>query len=183
MTNLPNPVSSGFEPANVPHQNPARWYAAYTLPRHEKLVAQQLSQKSVDAYLPLYETIHRWKDRRARVELPLFPSYVFVQIPLCERLKVLEIASVIRIVSFKGQAAPLPDGEIETLKNALLHRKAEPYPYLVVGKRVRVKAGSLEGLEGIVVRRKGNLRIVVSLDSIMQSIALELDARDLDITN
>src|SRR5437899_2131197 len=136
----PESSSIGEVPApNFPRQ--ARWYAVYTLPRHEKLVAHQLAQKSVESYLPLYEAIHRWKDRRARVQLPLFPGYVFVQIPLCERLKVLEIASVLRIVSFKGQAAPLPEGEIEALKNALLHRKAEPYPYLTVGKRVRVNAG------------------------------------------
>jgi transcription antitermination factor NusG len=159
----------------------SRWYAAYTLPRHEKLVAQQLSQKSVESYLPLYEAIHRWKDRRARVDMPLFPGYVFVQIPICERLKVLEIASVLRIVSFNGQAAPLPDGEIEALRNALIHRKAEPFPYLAVGKRVRVITGSLEGLEGVVVRRKGNLRIVVSLHFIMQSVALEIDAADLEL--
>src|SRR5437879_3415280 len=114
--------------AAVPDRS--RWYAAYTLPRHEKIVAHQLAQKSVDSYLPLYEAIHRWKDRRARVQLPLFPGYVFVQIPLSERLKVLEIASVLRIVSFSGQAAPLPEGDIEALKSALLHRKAEPYPYL-----------------------------------------------------
>jgi transcription antitermination factor NusG len=159
----------------------SRWYAAYTLPRHEKLVAQQLSQKSVESYLPLYEAIHRWKDRRARVDLPLFPGYVFVQIPLCERLKVLEIASVLRIVSFNGQAAPLPEGEIEALRNALIHRKAEPFPYLVAGKGVRVITGPLEGLEGVVVRRKGNLRIIVSLHFIMQSVALEIDAADLEL--
>jgi transcription antitermination factor NusG len=159
------------------------WYAAYTFPRHEKLVAEQLAQKEVNTYLPLYQAIHRWKDRRARIDLPLFPGYVFVQIPLCDRLKVLQIESVIRIVSFKGQAAPLPDGEIESLKNALLHRKAEPYPYLGIGKRVRVNGGPLEGLEGIVVRRKGDMRFVVTLDSIMQSVALEIDGSDLELTS
>jgi transcription antitermination factor NusG len=163
--------------------NQSRWYAAYTLPRHEKLVAHQLAQKSVESYLPLYEAIHRWKDRRARVQMPLFPGYVFVQIPICERLKVLEISSVVRIVSFNGHAAALPEGEMEALRNALLHRKAEPYPYLAVGKRVRVKAGPLQGLEGIIVRRKDNMRIVVTLDSIMQSVALEVDASDLEVTS
>jgi len=160
-----------------------RWYAAYTVPRHEKLVAQQLGQKSVESYLPLYQAIHRWKDRRARIDVPLFPGYVFVQIPLCDRLKVLQVESVIRIVSFNGQAAPLPDGEIESLKNALLHRKAEPYPYLAIGKRVRVNGGPLEGLEGVVVRRKGDMRFVVTLNSIMQSVALEIDGSDLDLTS
>ncbi|MCU1309746.1 MAG: transcription antitermination protein nusG [Candidatus Angelobacter sp.] len=172
-------------PSSIPPE-PAlilrRWYAAYTLPRHEKLVTHQLAQKSVECYLPLYEAIHRWKDRRARVQMPLFPGYVFVQIPLSERLKVLEIASVLNIVSFKGQAAPLPEGEIEALRNALGYRKAEPYPYLAVGRRVHVNAGPLQGLEGIVVRRKGDWRIVVTLDSIMQSVALEVDSSDVELT-
>jgi transcription antitermination factor NusG len=176
------PTASSLQPVICQTlYNEPRWYATYTLPRHEKLVAHQLAQKYVESYLPLYEAIHRWKDRRARVQVPLFPGYVFVQITLAERLKVLEIASVLRIVSFKGQAAPLPEGEIEALRNALLHRKAEPYPYLAIGKRVRVNAGPLEGLEGIVVRRKGSMRIVISLDSIMQSVALEVDASDVEL--
>jgi transcription antitermination factor NusG len=173
-----------YSPAvGSPHLTAPRWFAAYTFPRHEKLVAQQLAQKSVESYLPLYEAIHRWKDRRARVQVPLFPGYVFVQILLSERLKVLEITSVLRIVSFKGQAAPLPEGEIEALRNALLHRKAEPYPYLTIGKRVRVGAGPLEGLQGRIVRHKSGARIVVTLDSIMQSVALEVDASDLELTS
>jgi transcription antitermination factor NusG len=117
------------------------------------------------------------------VQVPLFPGYVFVQIPLSERLKVLQITSVLRIVSFKGQAAPLPEGEIEALRIALLHCKAEPYPYLTIGKRVRVGAGPLEGLQGRIVRHKAGARIVVTLDSIMQSVALEVDASDLELTS
>jgi transcription antitermination factor NusG len=177
-------ISTVVHPPPIPPEPPAiarRWYAAYTLPRHEKLVAHQLAQKSVESYLPLYEAIHRWKDRRARIQMPLFPGYVFVQIPIYERLKVLEIASVLRIVSFNGQAAPLPEGEIEALKTALLHTKAEPYPYLAVGKCVRVNAGPLQGLEGVIVRRKGTWRIVVTLDSIMQSVALEIDNSDVEL--
>src|SRR5437879_12202948 len=118
MATLANPAYAPL--VGSPHVTAPRWFAAYTLPRHEKLVTQQLAQKCVESYLPLYEAIHRWKDRRARVQLPLFPGYVFVQVPLAERLKVLEIASVLRIVSFKGQAAPLPEGEIEALRIALL---------------------------------------------------------------
>src|SRR4051794_19840452 len=86
-----------------------RWYAAYTVPRDEKLAAQQLSQNKVTTYLPAYEAIHRWKDRRAKIELPLFPGYVFVHIPLSEKIRVLEMTSVLSIVSFNGQAAALPD--------------------------------------------------------------------------
>jgi transcription antitermination factor NusG len=159
----------------------AHWYAAYTLPRHEKIISEQLAQKSVECYLPLYEKLNRWADRTARVQLPLFPGYVFVRISLNERVRVLELPSILRIVGFNGRPAALPDGEIEALQRALATRKAEPVPYLAVGKRVHIHAGVLEGLEGIIVRRKGNLRIVVSVDSIMRSIAVELEAADVRV--
>ncbi len=155
-----------------------RWYAVYTFPRHEKTVAAQLRIKSVESYLPVFERMNRWKDRMARVQLPLFPSYVFVRIPLRERVKVLESSGVLRFVGFNGHPTPLPEGEIESLKSYLSFRKAEPFPYLIAGKRVEVKAGPLAGLEGVVVRRKGRMRIVVSIDSIQRSIALELEAAD-----
>jgi len=168
-------------PTDVLEQNSADpWFAAYTVPRHEKIVEQQLAQKNVRSYLPLYEAIHRWKDRKARVQLPLFPGYVFVQVAISDRIRVLEISSVVRIVSFNKQAAIIPSAEIEALRNAIAQRRAEPYPYLVAGKKVRVTSGALQGLEGTVLRRKGAIRIVVTLESIMRSVALELDASDLE---
>jgi transcription antitermination factor NusG len=159
-----------------------RWYAAYTFPRHEKAVAEQLRLKSVDSYLPLFERSSRWKDRVARVQLPLFPGYVFVRIPLSERVRVLEISGVLRLVGFNGHPAALEEGEIESLRKYLSFRKAEPHPYLAVGKRVRISAGPLQGLEGVIVRRKGKLRIIVSIDSIQRSVALELEASDVRLT-
>ncbi len=155
-----------------------RWYVAYTFPRHEKAVDEQLKQKAVESYLPLFEKLSRWKDRMARVQLPLFPGYLFVRIPLRERLKVLESSGVLRLVGFNGHPMPLPEGEIESLRAFLAFRKAEPFPYLATGKRVMVQAGPLAGLEGIVIRRKGRMRIVVSIDAIQRSIALELEAAD-----
>ena len=155
-----------------------RLYAVYTFPRHEKAVATQLKMKSVESYLPLFERMSRWKDRMARVQLPLFPGYVFARIPLRERVKVLESSGVLRLVGFNGHPTPLPEGEIESLQSYLSFRKAEPFPYLTAGKRVEVRAGPLAGLEGVVVRRKGGMRIVVSIDSIQRSIALELEAAD-----
>ncbi len=151
------------------------------MPRHEKVVAQQLAQKAIETYLPLYETVHRWKDRNARVHLPLFPGYVFVRIPLEEQLRVLTLDSVLRLVSFNGKPAPLADGEVEGLKRFLAVQRAEPWPYLAVGKRVRINSGPLEGLEGRVVRRKGKTRIVVSVDSLMRSIAFEVEAFNLQL--
>ncbi len=153
-----------------------RWYAVYTAARHEKRVAEQLERRRVECFLPLYEAVHRWKDRRARVTLPLFPSYVFVRIALPDRLQVLQVPSVVRLVSFQGEPTPLPDSEIEVLRRGLAQTHAMPHPYLKVGRRVRIKSGPFQGMEGILKRRKDNFRLVLSLDLIMRSIVLDIDA-------
>jgi len=157
-----------------------RWYAAYTSARHEKRVANQLENRRVEYFLPLYETIHRWKDRRARVRLPLFPGYVFVHIPLQERVQVLEVPSVVRLVGFNGRPTPLPDHDIEALRSGLARRQAQPHPYLAVGRRVRIKSGPFEGMEGILKRIKDSFRLVISLDLIMRSIILDIDGADVE---
>jgi len=157
------------------------WYAAYTYPRHEKSVFEQLLQKSVECYLPVYEEMHRWTDRTVRIELPLFPGYVFVHIPLSERRKVLNVSSVVRILSFNGHPVPLPESEIANLRKSLAHRRVEPYPrYLCQGDRVRIKTGPLKGLEGIVEHHKGRSRIVISIHAIMNSVAVHLETEDLE---
>jgi transcription antitermination factor NusG len=166
------------EPLSVPEP---RWYAVYTCARHEKQVAQQLERKSVEYFLPLYEAVHHWKDRRVTVQLPLFPGYVFVHIPLAQRLKVLELPSVVRMIGFQGVPAALPDEEIVSLRGGLAgNLRAEPHPYLKVGRRVRVVHGPLAGREGILVRKKDRLRLVISIDLIMRSMAVEVDAADVE---
>jgi len=172
-----NGLSSQAAPALPAAYLEPRWYAAYTCARHEKRVAQQLERRSVELFLPLYEAVHRWKNGRARLQLPLFPSYVFVRIALKDRLRVLEIPSVVRLVGFNGLPTALPDEEMEALRNGLARQlRAEPHPYLKVGRRVRIRSGPFVGLEGILVRRKGNLRVVLSIDLIMRSVVLDVDA-------
>ncbi len=153
-----------------------RWYAAYTCARHEKRVAEQLQQRSVELFLPLYETVHRWRNGRARVTLPLFPGYVFVHIALKDRLRVLEIPSVVRLVGFNGHPMPLAELEIQSIQTCLARNfRLEPHPYLRPGRRVRVKSGPLQGLEGTVLRKKNRFRIVISFELIMRSVAVEID--------
>jgi transcription antitermination factor NusG len=155
------------------------WYAAYTWTNHEKRVTQQLSERSVEHFLPVYESVRRWKDRRIKLELPLFPSYIFVRLALCERLKVLQLPSIVRLVGFGGQPTALPDNEIQALR-ASGTLPTEPHPYLTVGRRVRVKAGALGGVEGILIRRKNALRVVLSVNLIMKSASVEVDAGDIE---
>ena len=157
------------------------WYALYTCPRHEKCVAQQIEQREISCFLPLYRSVRRWKDRRKELELALFPGYVFVRLALQDRLRVLQLPSAVRLVSFSGQPAVLPEAEIEGLRERLSRGgSVEPHPYLRVGRRVRVCGGPMQGLEGIIVRRKDRCRVVFSLDLIMRSMAVEVDESDVE---
>ena len=169
--------SSFCGPCGAPVEE-AKWYAVYTCPRHEKLVHQQLNVKTIESYLPLFKSLRRWNDRTALIELPLFPGYIFVRILLSARLRVLTVPGVVRLVGFNGQLACLAEEEIQAIKTSIALQMAEPCPYLVEGRRIRLATGPLKGLEGIVVRRKGKLRAVISIHSIMQSFAVEVDAAD-----
>lgn len=157
------------------------WYALYTCARHEKRVAEQIERRSFACFLPVYRSIRRWKDRRKELELALFPGYVFVRMALEKKLRVLEVPGVVHLVSFNGQPAPVPAEQIETLRARLSNSgKIEPHPYLSKGRRVRVHSGAMEGLEGIVVRRKDSCRVVFSIDLIQRSVAVEVDEADLE---
>jgi transcription antitermination factor NusG len=158
-----------------------RWLALYTTPRHEKHVSEILVQRQIETFLPLYRTTRRWKKSRPVVlELPLFPSYVFVRIPRQARGAVLGVPGVLSIVGSAREPWPLPDHDIEAIRLGVQMRKIEPHPYLTVGERARVVFGVLAGLEGVIVRKKNNLHIVLSLDQIMQSVAIEVDASELE---
>src|ERR1700692_2968573 len=168
MTSLTVNAASSTHYLELPSSfcNPL-WYAAYTSANHEKRVTEQLTRRSVEHFLPLYPTVRRWKDRRVHLQLPLFHGYVFVRLALRDRLQVLQIPGVANLVGFNGVPAPLPQEEIETLKKSLaLGVSAEPHSFLSAGRRVRVTAGPLKGVEGIVIRRKNRLRLVISLDLI-----------------
>lgn len=158
-----------------------RWYAAYTSANHEKRVAEQLGVRDVEHFLPTYSSVRRWKDRRVTLQMPLFPGYVFVRLALRNRLKVLQLPSVARLVGFNGMPAALPQDEIEALRAGLAGVvSAEPYPYLTVGRHVRIIGGPLAGRDGILVRRKGVLRAVLSLNLIQRSILVDVEADALE---
>jgi transcription antitermination factor NusG len=161
---------------------PALWYAAYTCPRHEKSVERQLQERRIECFLPVYRSVRRWKDRRKEIELVLFPGYVFVHILLSDRLQVLQLPGVVRFVSFHGLPIALPEKEIEALRNGLDNQiRLTSHPYLKVGRRVQVKRGPMAGAQGILVRRKQNCRLVISLEAIMRSVALEIDEDNVEL--
>jgi transcription antitermination factor NusG len=172
-------LSAPFERATQDAQATPQWYAAYTRSHHEKCVAKQMQTRTVEHFLPLYETVRNWKDRRKRMELPLFPGYIFVRIALQERLRVLVVPGVVRLVGFDNHPAALPDHEIEALRNVLVRGlRSEPHPYLTVGRKVRIARGALAGMEGVLVRKKGLVRLVLSIDLIRQSAMIEVDSAD-----
>jgi transcription antitermination factor NusG len=158
------------------------WLAVYTTPRHEKRVAQHLSTREIEHFVPLYRANRRWNDgSRVTLELPLFPSYVFVRIPVAKRVRVLDIPGVLYIVEGTGrEPAMLPEADIDMLRKGLDECRAEPHPYLTAGQRAVIRSGPLAGMEGIVVRTKSSCRVVLSLHLIRESIAVEVGSEDLE---
>ncbi|MGA2960423.1 MAG: UpxY family transcription antiterminator [Candidatus Korobacteraceae bacterium] len=176
-----SPTHSQNDLSQAIHFEP-RWYAAYTYARHEKRVAEHLQRIGVESYLALHTATRQWNQRRAQVELPLFPGYVFVRIPLAERLRVLSAPGVAYLVGTGGQPVPLADEDVEPLRDCLSQKlQAEPVAYLSAGRRVRVVSGPLSGLEGVIVRREGDTRFVVSIELIMRAIAIKVEGLDLEL--
>jgi len=157
------------------------WYVVSVFPRHEKHVAQLLEARGTNYLLPLYSSLRRWKDRRKRIEMALFPGYVFVNIELEQRVGVLTLPGVARFITFKGQPAVVPDHEIKTIGISARRGLAiEPHPYLQKGRHVRIRSGPMTGMEGFLVRRKDKFRVVISVDLIMRSVAAEVDEADIE---
>ncbi len=155
------------------------WCAVYTRHQHEKTIGEMLKAKGFEIFVPLYESTRRWKDRRKVLSLPLFPCYVFVRGAHERRLQVLTTPGVHMIISRGEQIATIPDGEIEAIRRTVeKDLRVEPHPYLRCGERVRVVRGSLEGVEGILARKKSLYRLVLSVDMLAQSVSVEIDALD-----
>jgi len=159
-----------------------KWFAVYTAPRHEKRVGQYLGVKGIEHYVPLYHARRKWSDgTTVTLDLPLFPGYLFVRIDRSERIRVLQVPGVVSFVGGTGrQPASLPQTEIDALRSGLPLRHAQPHPLLTMGQRVRIRSGALAGMEGVMVRRKNSLRVVLTMDLIQQSVAVEVDESELE---
>lgn len=155
------------------------WWAIYTRHQHEKTVEEILRAKGFEVFLPLYESVRKWKDRRKLLSLPLFPCYVFVRGGLDRRLQVVTTPGVHMVLTRGEKVAMIPDAEIEAIRRTVEGPfRVEPHPFLRCGERVRVVRGSLEGVEGVLVRKKNLFRLVLSVAMLAQSVALEIDASD-----
>jgi transcription antitermination factor NusG len=173
------PSASGVQWTSVVEAQP-RWYALYTRANHEKKAAEEISRKGLESFLPVYKATRRWSDRRVQIDMPLFAGYVFVHLALCDRLKVLQVPGIVRFVGFGGLPTALPDEQMDTLRAGLNGVHAQPYPFLTVGRRVRIKRGPLSGMQGVLLRRKSFWRVVLSIELIMRSVVVDADAADVE---
>jgi len=161
------------------------WYAVYTSCHHEQKVYDRLVKRSIHAFLPKMEAWSRRRDRRKRIQVPLFPSYLFVNVDLDPyvRLEILKTPGVAYILGNNGRPAPIPEKQIASiqtlLKNDILIRPF--YPYLKIGQKVRIVNGPLMGCEGILLRTKPNRqRLVISIDLLKQSVSAEIHEADVE---
>jgi transcription termination/antitermination protein NusG len=167
----------GFAHFDFVESEVKEWYALYTRSRHEQVVKKQLDATGIENLLPVHEKVSQWKDRKKRIQRPLFPGYVFVKILLRDRLSVLKVSGVVSLVGDRCTPLPIPEDQISSLK-ALIERGLayDPYPYLKIGQRVRIVEGPLTGVEGFLIRKKNQHRFVLSIDLIQRSVAVEIDS-------
>jgi len=152
------------------------WYAVYTRHQHEKTVARSLESRGHEVFLPLYSAVHRWQDRNKQLWLPLFPCYVFVHGGLDRRVQILSTPGAYTIVGWGGRPAAIPHAEIKAVRQVVESSlRAEPHPLLKCGDRVRVRVGPLQGVEGFLVRKKNGFRLVISVEMLGRSAAVEVD--------
>lgn len=157
------------------------WYAVYTAPKHEKSALLHLQTRIIDCFLPTFERERQWRNRqRIKTVLPLFPGYLFVHIGNAERAKVLSTPGVVRIVGGTRTAVPVPEATIEFLRSDMCRKSIEPYHDLAFGQRVRIKAGPLRHVEGVLVRKSNAYRFVISIEMINQRASVEVRAEDLE---
>jgi len=156
------------------------WFAIWTRSRHEKIVRDQLEKKTdVDVFLPTIGKWSRWKDRKKKIDWPLFPGYVFARFVPDERIGVLKVDGVVQIISNNGRPSPIPDEEIESIRTLVESELAyDPVPLIKEGDMVKVVHGPLKGVVGRLIRKGAHARLILSVDLIGQAVSVEVDAAD-----
>lgn len=149
----------------------------YTRHQHEKTVVENLSANGIETFLPVYQVVRQWKDRKKHLSLPLFPCYVFVRGNAERRVQVVCTPGVFSIVSIAGHPAAIPTAQIDAIRLAVgSSLRVEPHPFLRCGDWVRIKSGPLADVEGILIRKKGSYRLILSAELLQKSLAVEVDA-------
>lgn len=158
------------------------WFAIQVVVRAESKVARLLQYRGHELFLPTYRIRRQWSDRLKSVDLPLFPGYVFCRLGDVSAGLVLSTLSVIRIVSFGGKPTPISEQEIESLRVvSTVGEKLEPCAYLPIGQRVQIVRGPLSGISGLLTQNRNRHRLIISVDAIMKSVSVEIDANDIRV--
>ena len=185
-TDISGPFAPGWvlhhvDRAAISDDSSCPWYAVQTRPRHEKRVAEEVRARAIEEFLPLHHRKNRWRNGVvADVELPLFPCYLFVRVSQRDRVRLLQLPGVVGFAVNSARPTALAEEDIQALKTLSVICRAEPHPFLKIGDRVRIVAGPLAGMEGLLARRKHELRVVLSLDFILRSVAVEVSEFDIE---
>ena len=170
-------------PVPVMEAAQSKWHAVQTRARHEKVVSERLQEQGLTTFLPMISEVHRWSDRRKTVELPLFSCYLFVRmVPRNEeRVRVHRVNGVFGIIGVRGEGTPIPDEQIQAVHTLISEQLPWSFhPFLKIGQRVRIRGGSMNGVEGVLVARNGDRTLVVSIDAIQRSIAVRIEGYDVE---
>ena len=174
-------AGSGMSPWVL--QEELRWYALHTRARHEKAVQQRLRDQGMETFLPTAVEVHRWSDRKKKVEVPLFSCYVFIRCALSaeDRTRVYQVESVHGFVGVRGASLPIPDEQIESIQKVLAQTAPwRSYPFLKAGQRVRIRGGAMDGVEGVFLSENGDHSLIISVDAIQRSMAVRIDGYDVE---
>jgi transcription termination/antitermination protein NusG len=157
-----------------------QWFAIWTRSRHEQTVREQLERKQIDAFLPTITRWSHWKDRKKKIDWPLFPGYCFARFDPEDALPVLKCSGVVNIVGFEGRPAPIPEYELESIRLLVgTDLQFDPCPLIHEGMMVEVTHGPLKGVVGRMMRKDApRARLVLSVDLIGQAVSVEVDASD-----
>jgi len=181
--NVPTTTTCFSDSNSLIEQACEEWYAVHTRAQHEKAVAHRLRERNITTFLPTFREVHRWSDRKKIIDLPLFSCYLFVKmLPRNEdRQRVLQTDSVLGLVGVRGIGTPIPTEQVDAIR--LLVNQQVPchsHPFLKIGQRVRIRGGALEGLEGIFLSRHGERRLVISVDAMQRSLAIQVEGYDVE---
>src|SRR5271157_3602660 len=174
-------VDGGLSP--LVSQDALRWYALHTRARHEKAIERRLRDQGMETFVPTTMQVHRWSDRKKKVEVPLFSCYVFVRCALTadDRTRVYQVDSVHGFVGTRGSSLPIPDEQIESIQKVLTQTAPwRSYPFLKAGQRVRVRGGAMDGIEGVFLSENGDHSLIISIDAIQRSMAVRIDGYDVE---
>jgi transcription antitermination factor NusG len=150
--------------------------------RHEKRVAEHCERIAIEHFLPLYTSRRHWKNRTTNdLQVPLFPNYLFVQLSPDDHGPLMRLPGVLSTVGNAAGPVAIQDSEMDVLRRIISCKEIEPHPYLAAGDKVRVKAGPLEGIVGVVQRKANGLRFIVTLDLIGKSVALDIEGSSLEL--